>query len=66
MDKLRELIDVLSDEAVQARTFQARRKRICKICQNPAETFESDFFEMEYRISAICETCQRYFYMTGD
>jgi len=63
MEKLRELIDVLSDRNVQARTGESRRMRICKICQNPAETFETDLFELEYRISTICEACQRYYLM---
>ena len=34
MDRLRELIDVLSNEKVQARTYYAKRDNICKICQN--------------------------------
>jgi hypothetical protein len=66
MDKLRELIDVLSDKRVQARTVQARQQRICKICQNPVDTFETDISREEYRLSTICETCQRYYYIHID
>lgn len=62
MGRLRELIDVLSDQNVQARTFRAKRTRICKICQKPAVVFESPFSRKEYQLSTICESCQKYYY----
>lgn len=61
MDRLKELIDVLSDEKVEERTFRSRQAHTCKICQKPAVTFTSEFSECEYRLSAICEDCQKYF-----
>jgi hypothetical protein len=66
MDRLHELISVLSDREVQARTFYARHICICKICQKPAKTFKSPFSEHEYRLSAICEECQNYFSIIPD
>lgn len=66
MGKLRELIDALSDKKVQARTHRARQDQTCKICQNPVGSFETPFSEYEYRLSTICEACQRYFCVLSD
>jgi len=66
MSKLRELIDALADEKVQARTHLARQNRTCKICQNPVGSFEMPISENEYRLSTICESCQRYFCVYSD
>lgn len=62
MGRLRELIDVLSDRKVQARTFMAKRAHVCKICQKPAVTFKTSLAKKEYQLSTICESCQKYYY----
>lgn len=66
MSRLNELIDVLSDEKLQARSSQARRTHICKICQRPALEFKSAFSKLEYELSTICEDCQKYYYSFPD
>jgi hypothetical protein len=62
MDRLSELIAVLSDRKVQARTLHAKLTHICKICKRPAIAFKNGFSEYEYGLSTICEDCQIYFY----
>jgi len=62
MDRLSELIAILSDRGLQARTFHAKLFSICKICEKPADSFENSFSEYEYGLSTICEKCQHYFY----
>ena len=66
MGRLRELIEVLSDQNVQARTYLSKRTHVCKICQKPAEAFESPFSRVEYQLSTICESCQKYYYHHSD
>jgi len=66
MDRLRELIEVLSRKKVQNRTYQAKQDSICKICKNPAISFETNLSEYEYKVSGICEDCQRYFQIKPD
>ena len=66
MGRLRELIEVLSDQDVQARTYLAKRTRVCKICQRPADVFESPSSRVEYQLSTICESCQKYYYYHSD
>ncbi|MCP3873075.1 MAG: hypothetical protein GY699_07975 [Desulfobacteraceae bacterium] len=63
MDKLRELIEILSNEEVQARTLSARANQECKICGNPADTFHNLLAKIEYDLSIICEDCQQYYYL---
>ena len=65
MDRIRELIGALSDEAVIARSLIARRQRTCKICGKPATFFRTSFSEMEYRLSSICQECQDYYFPRG-
>ena len=66
MVRLRELIIVLSDKYIQGRTPAAIDGKFCKICGGPATKFKSRFTKMEYRISAICEKCQEYYYLNAD
>ena len=66
MDRLNELIGILSDKKVQDGTFHARQARICKICKRPAVSFKSTFSESEYKVSTICEDCQVYFGISHD
>jgi hypothetical protein len=63
MDRISELIGVLSDEAVIARSFHARHERTCKICGKPATSFRTPFSELEYSLSSICQTCQDYYFL---
>lgn len=65
MERIEELISVLSDRAVITRGRLARHEHICKICGKPADAFRTTFSAFEYRISAICQACQDYYYL-GD
>jgi hypothetical protein len=62
MDRLRELIDILSDGQVQERTYMAKCAQVCKICQKPAADFQTSLAKDEYQLSTICESCQKYYY----
>ena len=66
MDRIRELIGVLGDEAVIARSFSAKRDQTCKICGQAADYFRTPFAELEYSISSICQVCQDYFFISND
>ena len=68
MEKIDELIRVLSDRDVVMRSQVARGNLICKICEKPARSFRTPFAELEYSISAICQACQDYFFIdvTGE
>ena len=62
MDRIQELIEILSDKAVQSRTFSAKANQKCKICGNPADSFHTPMAKFEYHLSIICEDCQNYYY----
>jgi hypothetical protein len=64
MSRAQELINVLSEEAVIAREAVAKAHGLCKICGKPAMGFRTQRAEVEYSISAICESCQDYFFAT--
>jgi hypothetical protein len=64
MDRIRELIEVLSDKKVQDRTFWAKSTQSCKICGQPADQFFSDISKFEYLVSKICQDCQYYYYLS--
>lgn len=66
MVRLQELIEILSDQNVENRTFSARSNANCKICGGPAKAFRSKLSKMEYTISSICEKCQEYYYLNED
>ena len=61
MDRIQELIKVLSDKNVQERTLLAKTTRTCKICGGPAGEFLSDTSKFEYLVSKICQDCQNYY-----
>ena len=61
MDRIQELIEVLSDKEVQERTFLAKSTQTCKICGQPADEFLSDSSKFEYTVSKICQNCQSYY-----
>jgi len=62
MTRIQELISVLSDKDVIARTSTAKAKQHCKICGKPANYFRTPQSELEYSISAICQSCQDYYF----
>ena len=66
VDRISELIGVLSDEAVIARSCHARRERTCKICGQPAIGVRTPVSELEYRFSSICQACQAYHFLRHD
>lgn len=65
MDRIRELIRVLSDNDVIRRSYLAKSSHTCKICGKRAESFRTPFSELEYDISAICQACQDYYFLDG-
>ena len=65
MDRIGELIRVLSEKEVGDRSLTAKGTRTCKICGKPADHFRSPLSELEYSISAICQACQDYYYLEG-
>jgi len=64
MSRAQELINVLSEEEVIARESIAKAHGLCKICGKPVREFRTHRAEVEYSISAICESCQDYFFST--
>jgi hypothetical protein len=66
MSRIQELIGVLGDDAVVARSFNAKRDQTCKICGQSADCFRTPFSELEYKISSICQACQDYYFISID
>ena len=64
MNRVQELISVLSEKDVNARASMAKAKRSCKICGEPALSFRTPRAELEYSISSICQSCQDYYFPT--
>ena len=63
MQRLNELIEILSKPAVNERYAHAKATKTCKICGGPATRFRDAISSCEYAISAICQSCQDiYFY----
>lgn len=62
MNRVQELINVLAEKEVIARTAIAKARRACKICGGPASDFRSLRSELEYSISSICQSCQDYYF----
>jgi hypothetical protein len=63
VQRIRELIQVLAEEDIIARTETARAHHACKLCGKPAVLFNDPLAELEYRISSICQSCQDYYYL---
>jgi len=61
MNRIEELIHVLETDSVRRRSGIARAEKRCKICGQPAVTFRTLRAELEYNLSAICESCQDYY-----
>jgi hypothetical protein len=62
MDRVQELISVLSDNDVIKRTPIAKAHQCCKICGKPAKSFKTELSALEYSISGICQSCQDYYF----
>lgn len=63
MERLAELIKILSEPAMNARHSKAKTTRTCKICDGPALCFRDAVSAFEYTVSAICQECQdKYLY----
>lgn len=62
MDRVEELINVLAQKEVIARTAIAKARCACKICGGPAVDFRTPRSQLEYNISSICQTCQDYYF----
>lgn len=62
MSKVQELISLLAEKDVIARSVIAKANCICKICGEPANSFSTPRAELEYSISCICESCQDYYF----
>jgi hypothetical protein len=61
MSRVEELITILADKDVVARSKYAKALHICKICGNRSTFFRTPQAAFEYRISMICQSCQDYF-----
>jgi uncharacterized protein YbbK (DUF523 family) len=64
MNRVQELISVLSEKDVSLRDTVAKARRSCKICGEPAVGFRTPRAELEYSISSICQSCQDYYFPT--
>jgi RNase P subunit RPR2 len=63
MERLDELIRILSTPAMRTRHSKAMSTRTCKICGGPALLFRDAASSFEYTVSAICQDCQdKYLY----
>ena len=58
MERLEELIKILSEPAMGARYSKAKTTQTCKICGKPALGFRDAVSSFEYTVSAICQECQ--------
>jgi hypothetical protein len=62
MTKIEKLLRKLSVPTYKSDYNDAKARRICIACKEPANDFRDKGAEFEYSISAICEKCQdRYF-----
>jgi hypothetical protein len=63
MERLEELIRILSEPEMRARHSIAKTTQTCKICGGPALCFRDTVSSFEYTVSAICQECQdKYLY----
>jgi hypothetical protein len=58
MERLEELIRILSEPETRARHSKAKTTRTCKICGCQALIFRDAVSAFEYSVSAICQDCQ--------
>jgi hypothetical protein len=63
MERLEELIRILSEPAIRSRHSKAKTTQTCKICGGSALRFRDAVSSFEYTVSAICQECQdKYLY----
>ena len=60
MQATRETICMLADEEIGVQAAIARAHRTCKICGKPAVFFNSAQAEIRYKLSLMCQSCQKY------
>jgi len=58
MTRIEELLRKLSVPSYSSDYQEAKARRICIVCKEPAENFRENGAELEYSISAICQKCQ--------
>ena len=52
------LLEIFSSADYVKNYTQAKATKTCLRCGNPAKEFKDISTEFEYRISALCQTCQ--------
>jgi hypothetical protein len=63
MERLEELIRILSEPTMGVRHLKAKTTHTCKICGGSALNFRDSMSAFEYSVSAICQECQdKYLY----
>ena len=66
MERLEELIKILSEPEMRARHSTAKTTQTCKICGGPALFFRDSVSSFEYTVSAICQECQDKYLCAAD
>jgi len=66
MERLEELIRILSEPETRARHSKAKTTRTCKICGCEALHFRDAASAFEYSVSAICQECQDKYLCAGN
>ena len=66
VNRIEELIFVLASQEVRSREHIARCQHRCKICGKKAKYFRSYCAKLEYKISAICQSCQDYYILSAN
>jgi len=66
MERLEELIRILSEPEMRARHSTAKTTQTCKICGGPALFFRDSVSSFEYTVSAICQECQDKYLCAAD
>jgi hypothetical protein len=66
MERLEELIRILSEPEMRARHSIAKTTQTCKICGGPALCFRDTVSSFEYAVSAICQECQDKYLCAGN
>jgi len=56
--KARDILELLSRSDYRKKYEQAKATRTCINCEKPANDFRDVSSELEYRISALCQSCQ--------
>lgn len=56
--KARDLKELLSCSDYSRKYAQAKATGTCINCENPAKDFNDASSELEYKISALCQSCQ--------